>query len=470
MAGAQPQLDVAIIGGGVVGLIMAMGLMKRGIRVVIYEQSREFREIGAGIAFTANAIKCMSLLDPAIVAAVDAVATPNGEDADKPNDYVRFHDGYRWDPADAADTEDKLLGLLHTGYKGFQGCHRAHLLDELVKSIPPSAVAFCKRFVGHTDPGPGEKLVLQFADGTTAQADAVIGCDGIKSKVRQVLLGADSPASYPHFSHKVAYRALVPMAAAEAALGTFKARNQHMHTGPGAHLLHFPVAGGTLLNVVAFVADAEPWPLTDAHAQRNMTADATRGDLEAVFAGWCPTVRHVVALLPDMLSKWALFDTHDHPAPTYVCQRVCVAGDAAHASSPHHGGGAGIGVEDALALCTLLEMATGAAAAASQADMTALVERAFAVYDVVRRPRSQWLVASSREVCDIYEWSYPPTMADWDKCMAEITARSHRLWYFDIDGMLAELRAGFDGEASPNPSPTLVQIQVQPLVQIQVQP
>jgi salicylate hydroxylase len=217
-------------------------------------------------------------------------------------------------------------------------------------------------------------------------------------------------------------------------------------------MLHFPVAGGTLLNVVAFVVDPNPWPLTDTNAARNMTGDATRADLEAVFGDWCPTVRNLVGLLPDRLTKWALFDTYDHPAPTYVRGRVCVAGDAAHASSPHHGGGAGIGVEDTLALCTLLEMAM-AREAASQEEMTALVEQAFRVYDAVRKPRSQWLVQSSREVCDIYEWNYPATMADWDKCMAEIEKRSHKLWYFDIEGMLKELREGFEGLAGGEITP-----------------
>lgn len=165
---------VAIIGGGIVGLITAMGLLKRKIPITIYEQSRSFREIGAGVAFTANALKCMELVDPAVVDAVSAVATPNGEDANQPNDYLRYHDGYHWDPSDPVNTEDKLLGFLYSGYKGFQGCHRAHLLDELVKSIPDNVVEFGKRFAGYDDGGPGARLLLRFHDGSTAEADAGI--------------------------------------------------------------------------------------------------------------------------------------------------------------------------------------------------------------------------------------------------------------------------------------------------------
>lgn len=288
----------------------------------------------------------------------------------------------------------------------------------------------------------------------------VIGCDGIKSKVRQTILGANNPASFAHFSHKVAYRALVPMELAEPVLGSFRARNQHMHTGPSAHILHFPVTDQTILNVVAFVADPNnDWHLDDANGVRNMTRDASRADLETVFQDWGPTVRSIIGLLPEKLDKWGIFDMYDHPALTYVSGRVCVAGDAAHASSPHHGAGAGIGVEDALALCTLFEAVTATLppsqsrellpqsknATATTAD---LVRAAFQVYDEVRPPRSQWLVKSSREACDIYEWNYPETKEDWDKCLEEITARSHKLWYFDIEGMLKQIREGYAKRAA----------------------
>ncbi|KAI0469710.1 hypothetical protein GGR56DRAFT_668452 [Xylariaceae sp. FL0804] len=413
----QPQLHVAIMGRGIIGLITAMGLLKRQIPVKIYKQSRSFREIGAGVAFTANAMTCIKHLDPAIVDAVNAVTTPNGENTGEPNDYVRFHDGYHWDPQDPEGTDDKLLGLLHTGYKGFQGCNRAHLLDELVKHIPEHAVEFRKRL-----------------DGSTIEADLIIGCNGNKSKVRELILGADNPCARVHFSHKVAFRALVPMARAEPALGSFKAHNQHMHVGPSAHLLHFPVSGHSMLNIVAFTAEPGNWPLRDGDGdggsangdngprRNNMTAPATRAEVSAAFEGWGPTVRRLVNLLPDQMDKWAIFDAYDHPAPRYARGRVCIAGNAAHASAPHHGAGAGIGVEDALALCTLLEMV---AAAAQQGGggggaATALVDRALAAYS-----------ESSREA----------------KCMEEITTRSHKLWYFDIEGMLDAVRDRFEAEA-----------------------
>ena len=244
------------------------------------------------------------------------------------------------------------------------------------------------------------------------------------------------------------------MEIAEPVLGIFKAHNQHMHTGPGAHILHFPVAAHKFLNIVAFADEPADWSLGDPNSVGNMVAPAVREDVEAVFEGWGPTVRNLVKMLPEKFDKWAIFDTYDYPAPTFIKGRVCIAGDAAHASSPHHGAGAGIGVEDALALCRLLEqvvqelsrpprggeLQNGPFADHEVGRKAALIESAFGIYNKVRPARSQWLVKSSREVCDLYEWKYPETKMDWDKCLAEITTRSHKLWYFDFRGMLDDLQ------------------------------
>lgn len=264
----------------------------------------------------------------------------------------------------------------------------------------------------------------------------VIDCDGIKSRVRELILGEGNPASYPHYSHKVAFRALIPMDKAEAALGSYKARNQHMHMGPGTHVLHFAVTNQTLMNFVAFAPDPNEWP-SDTKA---LTAPATKAEVVKIFSDWGPTVRAIVDL-PDELDKWAIFDTYDFPAPTYTRGRACIAGDAAHASSPHHGAGAGIGVEDALAMAQMLEMATETLqSGATSMTKAQLLSSAFQAFDAVRRERSQWLVHSSRHICDVYEWNDPRTGSNPDRCLEEIKWRSHKIWYFNIEGMLLDAR------------------------------
>ncbi|KAL2831659.1 hypothetical protein BJY01DRAFT_260404 [Aspergillus pseudoustus] len=431
--------------------VLALGLLRRNIQVTIYEQSQSFREIGAGIAFTANARECLALIDSRLDACVTSVATMNGEDPDNPNCNMQFVDGHTHDPVlhtrVGEDMEGKKVYRLYAGERGFEGCHRAQFLESVMRLLPQRTLRFGKRLQEYHLPDRNDregKICLVFCDGCTAEADIVIGCDGIKSRVRQLLFGASDPIAYPHYTHKVAYRGLVPIEKAITALGRYRALNQHMYGGPGAHVLHFPVASQKLMNVVAFVDDPDEWPL-----DRPMTQPATRAELEGAFASWGPTVRGIVELLLESegLDKWAVFDMYEHPAEFYAKGRVCLAGDAAHASAPHHGAGAGIGVEDALALCILLEIAVkeiNLQGSGQRTSKAKVLERALKVFSDVRFERSQWLVRSSREVCDVYEWISQGCGRGMDKGFEDVKVRSHQIWYFDIQGMIQQLNRELD--------------------------
>ena len=65
---------------------------------------------------------------------------------------------------------------------------------------------------------------------------------------------------------------------------------------------------------------------------------------------------------------------------------------------------------------------------------------AFKAYDAARRERSQWLVQSARQVCEIYEWTDPKCGSDPEKCLKEIEWRARKIWYFDIDGFISDAR------------------------------
>jgi salicylate hydroxylase len=158
-------LDIAIIGGGIAGLSLALGLLTRNVNFRIYERARSFREIGAGIGFSPNAERAMKIIDPRIHAAFKKVATPNM------SDWFYWVDGHSEKGDDARLTEDEYIFKLYLGERGFEGCHRADFLDELVKSIPADRIGFQKRLSQIVDRGDGEKLLLEFHDGTEAQAD-----------------------------------------------------------------------------------------------------------------------------------------------------------------------------------------------------------------------------------------------------------------------------------------------------------
>ena len=274
----------------------------------------------------------------------------------------------------------------------------------------------------------------------------MIGCDGVKSRVRRLLLGENNPASSARYSHCVAYRTLLPMASAVEALGSYKAMNQHNHVGPNANLLHYPVANNTMINAVAFIRDPNDW------ADDSVTvAEGTREDCKKAFEGWCPPVQDLVDRFPDTLSKWAIFDLWDYPVSQYNKDRVCLAGDAAHASSPHHGAGACQGIEDALCLTVLMREVLKDVGAKPH-DKTLALRAAFATYDAVRRTRSQWLVDSSRRVCDLHqqkEWAEDAKLVKARTVFEEIRDRSLKIWHFDYEDMVEKSVQGYEQRRSP---------------------
>ncbi|KAL4997567.1 hypothetical protein BDV10DRAFT_169515 [Aspergillus recurvatus] len=423
-------LNVAIVGGGIIGIITALGLVHRGMKVTIFERAPEIHESGAAMAFTGLARQCMRRLDQSVLDALSNVSEVNR------HPHNRYWDGFHPATKEAAQDESAVMFQVSARELSYCGCLRSHLLREMSSKLPEGVIQFKKELDSYIDDPDDGKVVLQFTDGTTAEADALIGCDGIHSRVRQLLLGEGHPAARAEFSHKVAYRTVVPIAGGMEALGEDKAHNQCAHLGPDANTVSYPVAKWTLLNVSVFLHDPNPWLDPE-----KMTAPAKREEVASRLKNWSPSIQGLVDLFPEDITKWAIFDTADHPAPAYARGRVCIVGDAAHASAPFHGAGACMGVEDALALATALVVALDYHPDPSPSDTAVAVEAAFQAYSDVRLERSQWLVRSSREMGDIYSWRYPATGSDGAKIKAEFEQRSRNLWDYDIDGMLSNVES-----------------------------
>ncbi|RMZ74830.1 hypothetical protein DV737_g5698, partial [Chaetothyriales sp. CBS 132003] len=337
-------LDIAVVGAGIIGVLTTLGLLYHGHKVTVYERASNYSEGGGAIAFTGVARECMKQLNPFILEALQQVGEANRHPMN------RYWDGFHPTTKELAQSEESLLFQQSAHELDYTGCIRSVYLHEMAKALPDGIVWFDKELESYSE-GP-EGVKLRFSDGSTAQAEAVIACDGIHSKARRLLLGEDNPESRPSFAHKVAYRAIIPIAESISALGEEKANNQCAHLGPDAHMLSFPVAQWTLSNVFVFVHDSKPWP--DSHY---LTAEVEKSEVVAAISKWGPSIRELVDKMPEKVSKWAIFDMADNPANTYARGRVCIAGDAAHASSPFHGAGACMGVEDALVLVSVLETA-----------------------------------------------------------------------------------------------------------------
>ena len=173
---STPQLEIAIIGSGIIGSVLALGLLKHPsslLSVKVYEQASSIREIGAGIAFTANARKCMSMIDERLPECVRAVATANGDPLN-PTNYMQFVDGYTHSRGDEVGDEvrGRTVHKLHAGERGFEGCHRAQFLEQVMKLMPEGIVWLKKRLVSLEETEDGGRVKMKFEDGGVELADA----------------------------------------------------------------------------------------------------------------------------------------------------------------------------------------------------------------------------------------------------------------------------------------------------------
>jgi len=415
------SFDVAVIGGGIAGVTLAIALHYRNVPVTIYEQAPQFGEVGAGVSFSPNAVQAMKSCHEGVYKAFDKVCTRNVWPA-KQNVWFDYLNGYDKN----ADGHQEAAFTI-TNSLGQNGVHRARFLDEMVTLIPDGIAKFGKRLDDITTKADG-KLLMKFLDGTTAEADVVIGCDGIKSRVRQLIVGVDHPSAYPTYTHKYAYRGLIPMEKAVEVLGEERAKNACMHMGPDGHLLTFAVSHGTILNIVAFRTQSEDWP-----DYQRLTRRARREDALRDFADYGANVINLLKLTEENLDVWAIFDLGENPVPTFYKGRLAISGDAAHATSPHHGAGAGLCIEDSAILAELFADEN----VKTQDDL----EGVLAAFDASRRERGQWLVQSSRFIGDSYEWRADGVGDDFKKIESEIIRRNGIISDIDMGKLIAEAKA-----------------------------
>jgi len=344
-------LSVAIIGGGIGGLSAALALLREGFDVQLYEQAARFGEIGAGIQISPNAARL--LYRYGLAAAMDRYGV-----------RPRAVHQKRWD--DARTLQRALLGPDVEARFGapYFHFHRGDLAALLAEAIPTERTHAGHRLVDLQE--RGSRIVVRFDNGASAEADLVIGADGIHSRVRHLVFGPEKP----RFTGCVAWRGLVP---AERIGHLDIEVASHNWMGPGAHCVHYWVSAGRFMNVVCVVEHG-------AWTSESWTDKGRVEDVLALYDGWHPTVRGLIAAFPETFI-WALHDRL--PLPRWSQGRVTLLGDACHPMLPMMAQGAAQAIEDGAALAALLK--------AMPDDVPAALRR----YEDVRKPRATRLQEAS---------------------------------------------------------------------------
>lgn len=350
-------MNIAIVGAGIGGLATALALHRAGLRPRVYEQAPVLGEVGAGLSVTPNAVKALDWLG--VGEAVRAIA-------DEPLQQLTCHFA-TGEVLVAFDRRDTV----HRYGAPYLQMHRAdlhRLLLERLQTLDPDAIATDRKLIGLSRlEGDVDRWQLEFSDTRgerhAIRTTALVGADGLKSSVREIVFGAEAPT----FGGFVAWRGLVP----RSALGTLElSAGSKVFAGPGRLFVRYPVRRGEWINYVAF-ARVDTWR-REGWSQTGRVEDA-----HALLAGFHPEVHAILAGTPQgRCHQWGLFART--PLPSWTREAIVLLGDAAHPMMPWFGQGAASALEDAVILGRCV---------ASGARTPAGLEKAFHRYEATRHAR-----------------------------------------------------------------------------------
>jgi 6-hydroxynicotinate 3-monooxygenase len=368
---------IAILGAGLAGLTAAGLLQRAGFSVAVYEQTAIFSRIGAGIILGANVAKVLRRLD------LEHRLTETGI---RPDAFV----SRAWDTGQTtyelvfdADCEARFGGP-------FVNIHRADLHQLLQTALEPGTIRFGHKLAGIDETAGG--VTLAFENGVVAEADLAIGADGIRSKVREVMLGLQEP----RFIGRIAPRAVF---AADRITGG-PICDCTKWWAPDRHVLAYYMTARRDEVYVMGAIPAERWD-GDGSPIRG-----SRDEFVAAFDGFHSDLRRAVEAATEV-TVWPICDR-----PRNDCWskgRVVLMGDACHPVRPFMAAGGAMAIEDAAVLSRCI---------AQFADPST----AFARYAAVRIPR----VAEVQRISIENTWMHGATETDWffahDCCIVPLDA------------------------------------------------
>jgi salicylate hydroxylase len=315
--------NIVIAGAGIGGLSAALMLAQSGFRVTLLEQAGQLSETGAGIQLSPNASRILIALGLGERLRADAFV-PEAV-------AIKTASGGRLALIPLGEAAERRYSA------PYWAIHRADLQAALLEAVaanPDIVLRLSTRVEDFVEHANGLSIACRRGSTTADEHGiALIGADGLWSGLRARL---GHPA--PEFRQRTAWRALVPV---DAVGEEFRTPEVQLWLGQNAHVVHYPVKSGTLINIVAIVNDR--W------AEPGWSAAGQRDALMAHYSPWhwAEPVREFLAV-PDRWLKWALYDLP--PLDTWGDGPVTLLGDAAHPMLPFLAQGAAMAIEDAAIL------------------------------------------------------------------------------------------------------------------------
>ena len=389
---------ILIVGGGIGGMTAAACLLKAGFHVDVFEQAPKLGEVGAGIQLSANPMRVLRHLG--LVAELEQAGV-------RPASY-QFK---------MFDTGELLQEIpLGDGYVDRHGVpylsvHRADLLDALIGAVHAlRADAVTLNAMARDFSEDQNGVTLHFQDGGEARGDVLIGADGIRSMVREKILGQTAV----HYTGDQSWRILVP---ADRLKAEMRPDTVNICVGPGKHGVVYPIRRDGLVNMVGCV-EYETWD------DESWTARRPWAEMKADFAGWHDNIQAIIDNADkDQCFRWAM--NNRPPAENWRTARTTLLGDAAHPSLPYMAQGGAMAIEDGAVIARALTQETD-------------VGEALELYQRNRLERTARIVNESSANRNMF---HLPSEAALRQAFAQRDMNAERTaWLFSYDPMTVELR------------------------------
>ena len=325
------QPEILIAGGGIGGVSLALALSIRGLRSHVFEKAPEFGEIGYGIQLGPNAHRMLAWLGVIDEIEQQAVHTENMIliDALTDREVARIITGPKFSARYGAPYIVVHRRDLHGAL--LEACRRRG--EEIGLHVSKELVDFTER---------GNRVVAKFADGSEYEGAALIGADGLRSRVREIVIGAEPPRPAGH----VTYRGVVPV---DEVKDKSHFNDMVIWIGSNLHLVQYRLRGGTVMNNVVTVASQK--------FLRGQTSDyGGPEEVQEIFAATTPSVKQMLSYV-GMDKNWVLHDRE--PTLGWTRGRATLLGDAAHPTLQYLAQGANMAIEDAVVLAAKLSKANG---------------------------------------------------------------------------------------------------------------